>query len=283
MVANEAATDADRPEPGTLDDLISDAAAVGLDFNERLARNWHHRGLLGSPTRQPLGRGKGSDPAIYSPEQRALFRAIARNRASKLSLKTLAALPVWAWLHFDGWVELAQLRRALLTAVGNPRLSGRVARQSAQHLLGVLDHKQGRRGDHGQLRDELIRQLQRGRIDETALLPKVRAVFEPSSITAVRGPAGAGLTAEGFTSMLSTRMFAAARLQRITDEQYITARQRHLESLAEYRQLRETLAQQAGSLGHLFGKPQLQEEVISSVPTLLYLAGLQLRKQDAAR
>jgi transposase len=284
-VVSTASTDAARQEPGTLDDLISDAAAVGLDFNERLARDWHRRGLLGSPTRQPLGRGRGSDPAIYSPEQRELFQAIARNRAARITLKTLAALPVWAWLHRDGWVELPQLRRALATAVGNPRLSGRVAHQSAQQLLGLLDHGYGRPDGRRLLRDELVRQLQRGRIDERALLPKVRAVFEPSSITVIRGPAGAGLSAEAVTSMLSMRLLAAvelrrARGRRITDEQLLTARQQHLSSISEYRWLREALATQAASLAQLFEQPTLQEEVLSSVRTLLYQLGLQLRRRD---
>jgi hypothetical protein len=281
---SEAAADGARPEPGTLNDLISDAAAVGLDFNERLARDWHRRGLLGSPTRHPLGRGRGSDPAIYSPEQRAVFHAIARNRAAGISHMTLAALPVWVWLHFDGWVDLPQLRRALATAVGNPRLSARVAHKSAQQLLGVLDHKQGRPGDRGRLRDELVCQLQRGRIDEAALLPKVRAVFEPPSITVVRGPVGAGLTAEIATSVLSARMLAATQLRRITDEQLLAARRQHLASLAEYRQLRETFAQQAGSIAQLFRQPAIEAEVRLTVPTLLYLVGLQLQRDpDTAR
>jgi hypothetical protein len=296
-VASEAAAWPGRPEPGTLDDLISDAAHLGLEFNERLARDWHHRGLLGSPTRQPRGRGKGSDPGIYSPQQRALFQAIARNRANSISHKTLAALPVWAWLHLDGWVEPSQLRHALKTAVGIPRPSGpaahgatrvqlskRVAKKSAQHLLGVLDHNHGRPVDRRRLLDELTRQLERGRINETALLPKVRAVFEPSRVTVVRGPAGAGLSAEAATSILSTRLFAANHLDQITDEQLLTARQQHLASLAEYTQLRETLAQQAGSLRQLFRQPASEEQVLSSVPTLLYLVGLQMRRQqDAAR
>jgi hypothetical protein len=187
----------------------------------------------------------------------------------------------------------------LTTAIGNPQLSGRVARETAQNLLGVLDHNHGRPRDRGRLFDELVHQLQRGRIDETALLPKVKAVFERSSITVI-GPAGAELSAEAVTSMLSMRMLAAVELQRkqtprgrsarpdplpgaaITDEQLLTVRLQHRAALAEYTQLHETLAKQAGSLAQLFEQPTLQEQVLSSVPTLLYLVGLQLRRQQDA-
>jgi hypothetical protein len=273
-----------RPDPGTLNDLIIDAAAVNLSFNEPLARKWHRLGLLGSPTRQPLGRGQGSDPAIYSSEQRALFRAIARDRAGGNSLKTVAAWPVWVWLHFDGWVELLQLRRALATAVGNPKLSGRVARRSAQHVLGVVDRKFGRPGDRGRLREELVQQLEKGWIDENELLPKVRAVLEPPSITDERDAGAAWLSAERVTSILHLRMLAQLQLRRVTDAQLLTARQQHLAALSEDIPRREALAQQAVSLGREFAEKVLQDDVLSSVPNLLYLVGLQLHhEQNAAR
>lgn len=271
-------TDPAAPPPGTLDDLITDATAVGWEFNERLARDWHRRGLLGSPRREPLGRGRGSDPAVYSSQQRALFQAEARNRAAGLRLPTLAALPVWAWLTYgDDWVGLPQLRRALHTAVGDPRRSQRVAGQTAQLLLALVDHKQGRPGDRSRLRAELTAQLTSGRIDQARLRPRVEAVFEPLGLSVVRGPAGASLTPEAFTYGLGTRMLAAVFLTKITDDQLFTARLQHQTAWPQYQQQRAEFATYAGSLSRLFEETDLPTDVVSSVGTLLLLVGMQMQ------
>jgi hypothetical protein len=279
-VVSEAATDPARPAPGTLDDLISDAAAVGLPFNERLARDWHSRGLLGSPSRQPLGRGRGSDPAIYTLEQRALFQAIARNRAAGITLRTLATLPVWAWINYDDVVDLEQLRRALESAIGDPRQSYRRAAQTAKDLLRIVDAGYDRRGGRGRLHNELIEQLRRGRIDKTRLLPLVKAVFEPAGITVVRGPIGASVSADTLTRQLHLAFHAATRLKVITDEQLLAARAIHQQSYSDYDRQRPMLAATAGGLAWLFEEQTFDQQVRQSVSQLLLLLGLQL---DAAR
>lgn len=270
----------DAPEPsppGTLEDLITDAAAVGLDFNERLARDWHQRGLLGSPHRQPLGRGRGSSAGVYSREQRALFQATTRNRAAGIKPSTLANLPIWMWLQQDGWVDLAQLRRAMHTAVGNPRLSERVANQTARVLLRLVDHQQGRPGARGALRQELVDQLRRGRIDPARLLPMVEAVFQPDGVPVVRGPVGASLSAQDVTSALNACMLAALQLSNVTDEQLLTARSQHRTSWVEYQQRRPGFEAGGGSLAWLFRELPDNEQVISSAGTLLLLVGFQLQ------
>ncbi len=270
--------EAGRPEPGSLNDLISDARRLGLDFDERTARHWHQRGLLGSPQRRPLGRGRGSQAAVYRSEQRALFQAVARNRVRGCRYSTLATLPVWAWLHHgDDWVCLQQLRRALGTAVGpDPRQSRRVAGQATQQLLQLMDFRHGRPGDRGRLRDELTEQLYDGRINPDALRPLVAAVFQPTGLQLVRGPAAASLTVDTVTFQLAMRLRAAAKLHRVTDEQLHAARLQHQAIWAEYQQLRPELAQHAGSLPALFGEAPLDQQVLSSVGTLLLLLGIQL-------
>lgn len=276
---NEAQEDeVGRPEPGSLNDLLNDARQLGLDFDERPARDWHRRGLLGSPQRRPLGRSRGSGAAVYSSEQRALFQAVVRNRVTGCRYSTLATVPVWAWLNYgDDWVSLAQLRRALRSAVGpHPGQSLRLARQSTQQLLQMMDFGQGRPGDRGRLRDELTEQLYDGRINPNALRPLVAAVFQPVGLPVVRGPAAASLTVDTVTFQLAMRLRAAAKLHRVTDEQLHTARLQHQASWAEYQQLRPELAQHAGSLRPLFDEAPLDQQVLSSVGTLLLLLGIQL-------
>ncbi len=270
--------EAGRPEPGSLNDLINDARRLGLDFDERTARDWHQRGLLGSPQRRPLGRGRGSQAAVYRSEQRALFQAVARNWVTGCRYSTLATLPVWAWLHHgDDWVCLQQLRRALRTAVGpNPRQSRRVARQTTQQLLQLMDFRHGRPGDRGRLRDELTEQLYDWRINPDVLRPLVAAVFQPAGLQLVRGPAAASLTVDRVTFQLTMPLHAAAKLNQITDEQLHTARLQHQASWAEYQQRRHELAQHAGSLSPLFDEVPLDQQVLSSVGALLRLLGIQL-------
>jgi hypothetical protein len=275
-----------RLEPGTLDDLVADAAKLGLHFDERTARDWHRRGLLGSPQRRPLGRGRGSGPALYSSEQRAVFHAVAQNKTAGLRNQWLATIPVWFWLNYsDAWVSLEQLRRALRSAVGNPKLSERAAQQTTQLLLSMVDHKQGRPGDRGQLRDELIRQLRAGRINETKLLPKVKAVFQPPGLHVVRGPAEAPIDVKTFTYLLGVRILAANNIAKISDTQLHVARMQHQTTWPAYQRQRVQLAAEGGSVAHLFGDTDLSSDVTSSVSTLLLLVGMQMHadRKAAAR
>ena len=266
-----------RPEPGTLNDLIADAKAAGVSFEERDVRAWRTYGLLGAPQRRPLGRNRGSEPALYSPEQRALFQAEVRQRAAKHPYKWVACIPVWAWLNYgEDWVDLEQVRRALVTAVGDARQSERVAGQTAQLVLAMVDHKQGRPGARGKLRDEIVDQLRTGRIDAEALLPLIRAVFEPADLQLVRGPMGASMTAQDMAYSLRVRLLAAKNVKRLTDEQLITAGQQHRASWPDYQQRRRELQAQAGSLASLFGETTPEQDVTSSVSTLLLLLGMQL-------
>jgi hypothetical protein len=52
-------------EPGTIDDLVADAAGRGHAITVRMIRHWTAAGLLDSPQRRPAGKGHGSRPALY--------------------------------------------------------------------------------------------------------------------------------------------------------------------------------------------------------------------------
>lgn len=266
------------PEPGTLDDLIVDASALGLRFDERLARSWHSRGLLASPQRRPLGRGQGSGPGLYSRERRYLFRAVAHHRAGGSKYEMLARIPIWSWMNQgDDWVDLEQLRRALRTVVGaHAGASKRSAQRIAQQLLNILDFHHGSLKDRGILRDELIDQLRRGIINAEALQPKIAAVFQPPGIHVLRGPARAPLGVHQATQLLALTMLASAKLKSVTDDQLLTARLQHQITTAEYRRDRASLPGDAGSLKHLFIEETLDQQIAGSVTSLLFLIGIQL-------
>ena len=59
-------------EPGTIDDMVADAAAAGYQATARLIRDWTEHGLLDYPHKRPAGKGHGSAPALYPASQRML-------------------------------------------------------------------------------------------------------------------------------------------------------------------------------------------------------------------
>jgi hypothetical protein len=275
--------DPELPAPGTLDDLFGDAREVGFVFNEPLARKWHAKGLLGSPAKAGLGQGRGSVPGLYSSEQRALFRAAARNAARGIRYPGLAAIPVWAWLNDStNTVAWEQLRRALRTARGPvPQKSRRLAEQTARSLVDEVDFGAASVQSRAQLRNEMAAQLYAGRIDPNALRPKVAKVFEPEGLHVVRGPVGAQLDVDSFVYSLAARMLALSR-KTWPDELLGTARLQHRVSWLEYQKRQPDLAARAGSLASRFATVALDDEVAGSVSTLVLLVGMQLQHQAAA-
>jgi hypothetical protein len=80
-------------EPGTINDLTTDAARHGHQVIARLVRDWSERGLLDYPTRRPAGKGHGSKQALYTANQRMLFLSLLDKRAGN-SIRSLARMPV---------------------------------------------------------------------------------------------------------------------------------------------------------------------------------------------
>ncbi|MEV5717285.1 hypothetical protein AB0L41_25630 [Amycolatopsis mediterranei] len=103
-------------EPGTIDDLVADAAAAGHQVSARLVRDWTELGLLDYPLRRPAGKGHGSKAALYTANQRGLFLTLLSKRREAGSIRSLARIPVFTWMYFsDEHVPLRQTRRAFMT------------------------------------------------------------------------------------------------------------------------------------------------------------------------
>jgi hypothetical protein len=283
----EKATESDQellPEPCTRLDLIADAKLLGFDLSERLFNEWRRLGLIGAPQRRRSGP-HGQDLALFSSEQRVLFRAIAMDRARGVRNAWLAAYPVHAWLNYgDDWVSIDQLRAALTTAVGNPKLSERVAAITAKALVDPIDVNNANVHARAHFKREVAKQLRRGRIDEDRLRAAVTRVFQPGVVIIIRGTTDAPLRIEAITMWLVTTMNAALKLKTITDEQLYEARLQHLVSLQGY--LQGQAARQAE------GGPQLAElyadidpdDPTPAVGTLLQLVGTNiLNRRLAAR
>lgn len=226
-------------EPGTIGDLVTDAAAAGHQVSVRLIRDWTEHGLLDYPQRRPAGKGHGSKAALYTANQRSLFLALLNKRRDAGSIRSLARVPVFTWMYFsDEHVPLRQARRAFTTWLGDARTSKQRAKTSARALLMQLDHPNASAGARRKLLAQLTDVAYTGKSDLSQLEQAVRAVFEPggSPIQRAVGHPDAALTADSAAWLIRARLTAYRQLRSgaVTDEFFVQARQEHLIHLRHY-------------------------------------------------
>jgi hypothetical protein len=247
--------------PGTISDLVSDAAAAGYVATPRLIRDWSEIGLLDYPSRRPAGKGHGSRPALYPPSQRQLFQTLLLKRSEGSGPRALAKIPVAIWVYWgDEWVPLRQVRRAMRTWLGDPRLSKRQARQTAREILRQFDDALAAPAARRELLNVLTETGYTGRADFEQLETALRRVFEPGSQT-IRKAVGhpeAPIMTDSFITALRARLTGASRLEggEITDEEFYFARHVHLVAYADYAMHRHSYAALAPE-----AHPDMYEEV----------------------
>lgn len=241
----------ERTEPGTIDDLVADAAEAGHQVGARLIRDWTQHGLLDSPRRRPAGKGHGSKAALYTANQRSLFLTLLSKRGETGSIRSLARIPVFIWLYWgDDHIPLRQARRAFMTWLGDPRASNKQrARTSARAVLEQLTHPNASEGAKRQLLNMLVDIAYTGRADTGALEQAIRAVFEPgdSPIRRAVGHPDAALTTESTINLIRARMAAYQHLAdgAVTDEDFVQAREEHRLHTLAYQQEQPLLAAHA--------------------------------------
>ena len=225
-------------EPGTIDDMVVDAAAAGYTATARLIRDWTQHGLLDHPRKRSAGKGHGSAPALYPASQRNLLLTLLHHRAGQ-SISSLARIPVGIWMYWgDEYVPLRQARRALMTWLGDPRSSKLRARETARAILGQLDNPRATPQARRDLVDVLTDVSYTGRPDFERMEQAVRAVFEPGSTTVRRaiGHPAAPVMTESMIGITKARLAAVSALTagKVTDEALFQARDAHLFAYAEY-------------------------------------------------
>jgi hypothetical protein len=224
--------------PGTVHDLVTDAEAAGHQITVRLVRDWTEVGLLDRPRKRPAGRGRGSSPALYPANQRQLLLTLLHHRPDN-GIKSLAKIPVAIWMYWgDEYVPLRQARQALLTWLGDPRLSQRHARQTAQDILGQFDSPTATPAARRQLRTVLADIAYTGHLDTDRLERALLDVFEAGYQRVHRaiGHPGAPLTVEHMIGLMQARLTAADLLRdgQVSDAAFYQARYAHLMAYAEY-------------------------------------------------
>jgi hypothetical protein len=224
--------------PGTVDDLVADAAALGQEITVRLVRDWTQAGLLDRPRKRPAGRGRGSSQALYPANQRELLRLLLQHRPDN-GIKSLAKIPIGIWMYWgDEYVPFRQARRALLTWIGDPRLSKRQAKETAQVTLGHLDNPAATPAARRELRAVLTDIAYTGRLDTDRLERALLDVFEPSHGLLHRavGHPGAPLTVEHMIGVMQARLTAVDLLRqgKVSEAAFYQARYANLMFYAEY-------------------------------------------------
>jgi len=225
-------------EPGTITDLIADAIAAGHRANVRLIRDWTQAGLLDYPHRRPAGKGHGSSPALYPANQRLLFLTLLHHRPDN-GIRSIARIPVGIWMYWgDGYVPVRQVRRAMKTWVGDPKVSMRRARETAREVLRQLDNP----GATAEARRELLTTLAyvayTAATDYDQLERAIRGVFEAGfgQLRRAVGHPAAPLTADSVIDLVKARLTAIRLLasDQVDDQAFNQARQVHLMAYAEY-------------------------------------------------
>jgi hypothetical protein len=225
-------------EPGTIEDLLADSVAAGHSATARLIRDWTQAGLLDKPKRRPGGRGRGSAPALYTANQRMLLQVLL-NKRPESGIPGLARVPVWMWMYWgDDYVPLRQVRRALLTWLGDGKVSEKQAVQTARDLVVQLDHPDATPAARRELRNAATDFGRTGEVDLDRLERAAFDVFEPhvSQVRRAVGHPDAPMTVDSLVGVTTARQLAVALLRsgKVSDQAFYEARHIHVVGYAEY-------------------------------------------------
>ena len=277
-------------EPGTIDDMVADAAASGHTVTARLIRDWTEQGLLDYPQKRPAGKGHGSAPALYPASQRNLLLTLLQKRTDN-KIRSLARIPVGIWMYWgDDWVPIRQARRALMTWIGDARASKQRAREAARAILGQIGSPQASPKARRELLDVLTEAGYTGRLDFEEVERAIRAVFEPDYRRQIRKATGhpsAPFMTDSMIGVMKARLTAVAALNdgNVTDEALLQARDAHVFAYAEYvtRQPFLAFASPPGA-GQLYAPVTAEDTLSNCCGHLLSAIGLEImHPADAER
>ena len=152
--------------------------------------------------------------------------------------------------------------------LGDPRVSKKQARQSAQEILRQLDNPSATVGARRELLDAFSEIAYTGRADYQRLEAAVREVFEPGAgkIRRAVGHPAAPMMAQTMIDVVRARLAAVARLKanEVTDEEFRQARHIHLVTYAEYAVQQPTLAAHAPTANIDMYEPVTAEEALNN-------------------
>jgi hypothetical protein len=143
------------------------------------------------------------------------------------------------WMYWgDDYVPLRQVRRALLTWLGDGKASSKRARQTARDLVVQLDHPDATPASRRELRNAATDFGRTGQVDLDRLERAAFDVFEPyvSQVRRAVGHPDAPMTVDSLVGVTKARQLAVALLRsgKLSDQAFYEARHVHIVGYAEY-------------------------------------------------
>jgi hypothetical protein len=274
------------PGAGTIEDLLKDARKAGYPVTSRLVTDWVSVGLLDSPARHGVGRGKGTTKGAYSGNQRQLFLELLKERPKWTKIAPLTNVPIAWWAYFgDEYVPLRQVKRALDTWIkAADRSSPARSRLATQELVKLIESPDARDIRKRRLLRLLDQANAAGRVDDPAALQEaIQEVFDPKRTGRTLAPAGASISPEVlvYGMVLNSGALKALREHRVTDQTFEQARADLRQGLAGYLGDHPLLITSAeASVQHLFSAPLLQQFMSNACGDLVTAIGHQLTRKD---
>ncbi|MGH9919663.1 MAG: hypothetical protein ACRD6W_12470 [Nitrososphaerales archaeon] len=210
-------------QPGTIDDLIADAAALDFPATKRLIYDWIGLGLLDHPARRTSGGTGGSGKALFPWTQRNTFRLLVTQRPEVGTIAAMCNVPITFWLWWgDDYAPTSQVQRALKTWAGqvSKKVTWQLARREARRVTDFFDDLNASRDQRDRLIELLAKIAHTGSFDERALTRALEEVFDPGSTGRVFGSGLASGSVDSFVKVIMGRLrgLERARLPAPLDE-----------------------------------------------------------------
>jgi|GEM_PF-5590994 len=231
-------------------ELVAEMATLFGDFTDGTFRKYQEKGLIAAPRqgrRWPPGQA-GSNPALWYENDRRMLIAVLelrerhrREEPGQLRLADLANFVLWSWAYWDGYVELAQVRKALATWVG-PQLHAR----NNKHLRRLAGQVVRRLAGAGASRADRTAAAERLKTlywhDDPGELPRLdvalRAVIDPAGTGRRLGPPHRPVDADDIVLAMQAHFLAADAIFHnpvvLTDEDWTITRGWARQGWAEY-------------------------------------------------
>ncbi|MFE5517967.1 hypothetical protein ACFQ9Q_09590 [Streptomyces virginiae] len=278
-------------EPGTAEDLVRDAEALGIEqISTRMITDWVEVGLLATPVFQKSTQ-HGRDPGLFPAAQRRLFAELLeirqRSPLKRVPHHTMVPVVLFLWLTDDTVVPVSQARRALRTyAQTTGRTNGARRQENARRIVDQFAHPSAAYHER-RTAQLLIEQGEKTRKPDweklhavlTALCSPWRSIGVPLLERGIGRPDVPLTVTDAIVIMMAAQQVTARlRTEQVQEEHLLHARAVHRTSWAKYQAERHQPKPQGTTPG-FYAAPegmeaQLREQVQAFTSTLAGVLGI---------
>lgn len=253
---------------GTSADLVADALALGAQASPRMVTDWVAAGLLASPEPRKTS-AHGSDPRVFSADQRQLFtrllEARVRSPLDRVPKRSLVRVVLYVWLIDDTVVPTSQARRAWRTYASATGKQTAASRSS--NVRAVVDQIAHPSASARQRRtaELVLEEVEKGGQLDWDKLTSVLATLNspwpaqpglPKVERALPGPFGP-VTVQHRIAIWEAKqqIISHLRHEEIDEAELDRVRAAHRQDWADFQARRNSLAAGTGTLASYFAEP----------------------------